>query len=258
MSVFIENQWLAGSKVEQFTSADGTYASSYIEQLAENAGGEACYDEYGRQIFCSPYGLPVVLDLDGDGIELVPVERSRARFDMNGDGSRDRLGWVGSDDGILVLDRNGNGRIDDFSEMSFVRDFLGAATDLEGLFAYDSNGDGFLTQADERFGEFRVWRDSNGNGKSEKQELSTLDEMGIVSIALERSNINPLRPDEEANQVLGMSVFETADGRIGQVGDVALFVALAGTGCGCKARGLPPVELVRTPLPGIQLDGLVP
>lgn len=85
------------------------------------------------------------------------------------------------------FDRNHNGRIDDFSEISFVHDFRGAATDLEGLYAYDSDGDGFLTRAGEGFGEFLVWKDTNGNGKSQPHELFTLDELGIVSIALERT-----------------------------------------------------------------------
>lgn len=177
---------------------------------------------------------------------------------MDGDGAWDRIGWVGPDDGILALDRNENGRIDDFSEVSFVQDFLGAATDLEGLFAYDSDGDGFLTPADERFGDFLIWRDSNGNGKSDKHELFTLAEMGIVSIALERSDINLLNPHAETNQILGTSVFETADGQRGQVGDVALFVALDEADCGCHASEFSTVELMSAQLSGIQLNGLVP
>lgn len=67
--IVIENQWIAGSKVEQFVFAHGTVASSYIEYLADNNAGSGsglCYDEYGRQIMCSPYGLPIVFDLDGD------------------------------------------------------------------------------------------------------------------------------------------------------------------------------------------------
>ena len=233
--IHIENQWLDGNRVEQFTFAEGTYAASYIESLAGSPSG-VCYDELGRPMFCSPYGMPVVLDLDGDGIELIEIARSQARFDINGDGTRERIGWVGADDGLLALDRNGNGRIDDFSEISFLQDFLGAGSDLEGLFAHDSNHDGFLTSADDRFSEFLVWRDANGNGHSEKKELFTLDELGIASISLERRNINPLDAEADRNQVLATSSFETVDGRSFQVGDVALFANIGD--CGCHARGL--------------------
>src|SRR5690606_33368765 len=107
---------------------------------------------------------PVVFDLDGDGIELVSFASSTVYFDMNLDGVAVKTGWVGSDDGILVLDRNGNGSIGDVSEISFLDEVEGAQTDLEGLVAFDSNGDGRLDAADERFFEFRVWRDLNQNG----------------------------------------------------------------------------------------------
>lgn len=112
------------------------------------------------------------------------------------------------------------------SEISFVDDFLGAGTDLEGLYAYDTDGDGFLTAADNGFSDFLVWKDGNGNGRSEKQELLTLDELGIVSIGLERRNVAPLDRDAQANQIIGTSTFETVDGRTRPVGDVALFVEM--------------------------------
>src|SRR5690606_20569036 len=106
-------------------------------------------------------------------------------FDMNLDGVADKTGWVGSDDGILVLDRNGNGSIDDVSEISFLDEVEGAQTDLEGLVAFDSNGDGRLDAADERFFEFRVWRDLNQNGVSDAGELLTWAEAGISSLSLD-------------------------------------------------------------------------
>lgn len=164
-----------------------------------------------------------MLDLDGDGIELIEIGDSRTKFDIDGDGNSERIGWVSGDDGILALDRNGNGRIDDFREMSFRQDFRGAGTDLEGLMAYDSNGDGFLTASDERWGEFIIWTDTNGNGKSEAKELFGLTELGIVSIDLERRDVRALDGNADANQVLASSVFETADGARRLVGDVALY-----------------------------------
>ena len=256
--IIVENQWLAGSKVEQFVFADGTFASSYIEYLVDAVSSDMCYDENGNQILCSPFGLPIVFDLDGDGIELVSSRRSNVRLDVNGDGTAERLGWVGKDDGILALDRNHNGRIDDFSEISFVHDFRGAATDLEGLYAYDSDGDGFLTQADERFGEFLVWKDTNGNGKSQPHELFTLDELGIVSIALERNDLSPLKPEDQRNQVLATSVFETADGARHAIGDVALFVEFGDEDCGCHAMDYSSREIVNIQVSNLQFDGLIP
>ena len=55
---------------------------------------------------------PLVLDLDGDGIETLGARESTALFDLDNDGIKTRLGWLKSDDGMLVIDRNGNGVVD--------------------------------------------------------------------------------------------------------------------------------------------------
>jgi hypothetical protein len=230
MTIEVQDQWGASGKVEQFTFSDGTYAASYIEDLASGGAFVCQLCDPMTVTACEHYAMPVVLDLDGDGIELIPVEDSRARFDIAGDGRWEHIGWVGADDGILSLDRNGNGRIDDFSEISFVGDFLGAATDLEGLYAYDTDRDGFLTAADARFADFLVWKDGNGNGHSERGELFTLDALGIVSIGLERRDVRQLDSGAEANQVLATSSFQTSDGRTLLVGDVALEARLHNQG----------------------------
>lgn len=71
-----------------------------------------------------------------------------------------------------------------------------------------------------------LWKDENGNGHSERKELFTLDELGIVSIGLERFNVAPLDRNAHSNQIVGMSTFETADGGTRLIGDVALFVEM--------------------------------
>ncbi|MGV3555286.1 MAG: Ig-like domain-containing protein [Croceibacterium sp.] len=169
---------------------------------------------------------PIVFDLDGDGLELVALSGSSIYFDMDRDGIRDRTGWVGADDGVLALDRDGNGTIDDISEISFLDDVEGAATDLEGLVAFDSNGDGRLDAADERFFEFRIWQDRNQNGVSEGDELLTLPQAGIHSLSLvgERPDEVPEGPD---NLVYGTVEYTRGDGSTGIAGDV--FLAFEGS-----------------------------
>ena len=54
------------------------------------------------------YGDPLVVDLDGDGIETIGLDSSNAMFDLDGDGFREKTGWISKDDGILVIDRNYN------------------------------------------------------------------------------------------------------------------------------------------------------
>src|SRR5262245_52717237 len=58
---------------------------------------------------------PLVLDLDGDGVEL--KGRSHAYFDMDHDGYAERSGWVAADDGFLVFDRDNDSAVDDITEL---------------------------------------------------------------------------------------------------------------------------------------------
>jgi Ca2+-binding RTX toxin-like protein len=166
------------------------------------------------------FGAAVVLDLDGDGVELKKRKKSNARFDMNADGVADDTGWVAKSDGILVLDRNGNNMVDGAGETSFIGDRPGAKSALEGLQAFDSNRDGLLDAKDEKFGEFRVWQDLNGNGLTDGGELRTLAEAGIASIGLDRRG-NDRKWKRDDNIVASTASFTRTDGSTGTVGDVA-------------------------------------
>lgn len=53
---------------------------------------------------------PIILDLDGDGVETTGV-KSGAYFDHGGDGFAEQTGWAGKDDGMLARDLNGNDRL---------------------------------------------------------------------------------------------------------------------------------------------------
>ena len=78
---------------------------------------------------------PIVLDLNGAGGFSSSVS---VRFDVDGDGDKDRAGWIGGGQGFLVLDRNRDGIIDRGSELSFVQDLPGPRT-IRGPRAYDGN-----------------------------------------------------------------------------------------------------------------------
>ena len=127
---------------------------------------------------------PIVLDLDGDGVELVALEDSTAFYDINGDGYRERMAWASADDGFLAYDKDGDGNISAHDELSFVSYVEGAQTDLEGLAHFDTNGNGQLDSGDSEWSKFRVWQDLDRDGESDPGELRTLAEAGIASILL--------------------------------------------------------------------------
>ncbi|MDQ0462480.1 Ca2+-binding RTX toxin-like protein [Caulobacter ginsengisoli] len=165
---------------------------------------------------------PIVLDLDGDGVELVAPSASSARFDLDGDGDADRAGWVGADDGFLALDRNGDGLISGIGEISFVSDKAGANSDLEGLAAFDTDGDGWLDAGDADYARFRVWQDVNQDGVSQASELRTLAQAGITGVSLAGVATGAADAGGRDNVIQATSVYRRADGSTGQVGDVRL------------------------------------
>ena len=130
--------------------------------------------------FFDPPVSPLVLDMDGAGIELVALSDSQAMFDLDNDSFAQHTGWVAPDDVLLAIDRNGNGRIDDIDEV-FGNGTVDGFTELAAL---DSNDDGTIDASDTRFGDLLLWRDANGNGRSEADELQSLADGGVRSIDL--------------------------------------------------------------------------
>ena len=197
-------------------------AAAILGVAASKIGGDIGTTLGG--IIANSFGLPLVVDLDGDGVNLVTLAQSKTFFDMDGDGFREHTGWVGAGDGLLVVDFNHNGQVDDFNEISFARFGAPGATDLEGLAAaFDGHHDGVIDERDARFGELLVWQDANQNGRTDAGELTSLAERAITSIGLDRRSPAVVEPPSAfENFLFGTSTFTRADGSVGAVGDVAL------------------------------------
>ncbi len=160
---------------------------------------------------------PLSLDLDGDGIETAGANAG-ITFDFDGDGLKTGTGWVKGDDGFLVLDRNGNGQIDNGGEL-FGVDTVKAngqkATDgFDALRDFDSNGDGVFDAKDAQFANVRVWQDTNQDGIAQTGELKTLAEHNIVAINLDSTASNQ---NSNGNLVSAIGSFVRGDGSEGTV-----------------------------------------
>ncbi|AXH29831.1 hypothetical protein CGC44_04110 [Francisella opportunistica] len=139
------------------------------------------------------YGDPLVVDLDGDGIETRGADGS-VLFDHNADGVRTGTGWVNKDDGLLVRDIDGNGIIDNgrelFGDNTIKSDGTKATDGFDALRDLDSNNDGIFDANDEAFHEVKIWQDKDQDGVSDDGELISLSDAGIDSIDLNAKIVN--------------------------------------------------------------------
>ncbi|WP_239362970.1 calcium-binding protein [Snodgrassella communis] len=166
---------------------------------------------------------PLVLDLDGDGIETTGSRKlSGALFDHDGDGIRTATGWVKADDGLLAVDRNGDGIINDgtelFGDSTLLADGSKAANGYAALREFDSNGDGRVDAQDANFDQLRVWRDLNQDGICQSNELFTLEQVGVKALNLANKNSNANL--KNGNTLAQIGSYETTDGQTRVMGDV--------------------------------------
>lgn len=159
---------------------------------------------------------PIVLDLTGTGFNLTSY-KDGARFDLLGDGRQVRTGFVTGGDAFLAIDRNGDGIINDGTEL--FGDQRGAANGFEELRKLDSNGDGVIDSRDRDFDKLLLWVD-NGNGITEPGELFTLREAGIAALHLDYKDVNIRAAG--GNRLTQLAYFSYEDGRKGRMGDVML------------------------------------
>lgn len=186
----------------------------------QEEGGDDDDDWYNCYQQCAEFDLictngrcsmsPVLIDVQGNGFNLTDPN-SGVEFDLNADGLRERISWTSafSDDSFLVLDRNGNGVVDDGREL------FGSVTPqseppggvlrngFNALIPYDSpenggNSDGVIDSGDTVFISLLLWQDTNHNGISEADELLTLPALGLKSIDLKYKESK--RVDEHGNR----------------------------------------------------------
>ncbi|HEY0312887.1 MAG TPA: hypothetical protein VGC56_10380 [Allosphingosinicella sp.] len=154
---------------------------------------------------------PLVLDLTGLGLETAGLAGSNVHFDFGNDLFAERTGWLQRQEGFLVLDRNGNGRIDDGTEMFGVASGSGFAD----LAAYDGNHDRVINALDAAFPQLQVWVDANGDGVTDAGELHTLADLGIVSLSLNAIPLDATTGDGTA--LSAVAGFTRSDGSSGAI-----------------------------------------
>ncbi|WP_313433128.1 calcium-binding protein, partial [Acinetobacter sp.] len=174
---------------------------------------------------------PLTLDLDGDGLETTNtnLKGGAILFDHNNDGIKNGTGWVKPDDGFLVFDRNGNGKVDNGSELfgdsTMLSNGKKAVDGFAALADQDTNKDGKVDINDANWSHLKVWRDLNQDGVSQANELFSLEELGIVQLNVQKTEHSQILPN--GNEIADLGTYLKADGTTGamgshQMGDINL------------------------------------
>ncbi len=159
---------------------------------------------------------PLVINFDGLGAQLL---QTRFEFDLDNNGTVEQIASLRSGSGYLALDRNGDGAINNGSELFGPSSGRGFAE----LAEYDEDGNNFIDEADSIYHQLRIWM-TNEDGSS---QLAALGDKNIGAIFLGHVT-SPFQLKDANNNSLGevanSGIYLTEDGKAGVIQEINLSV----------------------------------
>lgn len=170
---------------------------------------------------CDKAISPLIVDFGNKGIGL-SAPFPGTPFDIDGNGLVDNISWpTARETMFVVLDVNGNGKIDDgrelFGNSTIGLDGKAADNGFLALAKFDDNKDGQIDARDSVYTKLRLWSD-NGDGISTADELLTLESQGVASIDL--AYVAAKEIDAFANMTLQRSSVKLKSGALRMIVDL--------------------------------------
>jgi len=131
------------------------------------------------------FASPIVFDIDGDGKleasggEWLPHKKAKSRivqFDILGDGFKELTEWVGPNDGLLLVYKEG----EEVTAQNLFGEYGGFFHGYEKLSLLDENNDKVLTENE--LDTLSIWQDENQNALADAGEVTSVKDLGITSI----------------------------------------------------------------------------
>lgn len=151
---------------------------------------------------------PLVINLD---TQMTTLSDQKFEFDIDCDGVKDSISYLQGNSGFLALDKNGDGMINDGSELFGTKSGDGFAD----LAQYDQDGNGWIDENDEIFDKLMVWtKDESGN-----DALYTLKKAGVGAICLQKAStdfsLNSLKDNQTNGMIRSTGIFLYENGNVG-------------------------------------------
>lgn len=134
-----------------------------------------CEEYYREELNVAQFALydPLVINLDTDATEL---SDQTFYFDLDADGEEEEISML-KGSGYLALDKNGDGIINDGSELFGT----GNGDGFADLARYDEDGNGWIDENDSIWSKLKIWcKDEKGN-----DVLYKLSDKGVGAICLQ-------------------------------------------------------------------------
>ncbi len=176
------------------------------------------FEEYYSQSydFGAQFIDPLVINLDSN---IADVSDQKFLFDIDSDGILDNISKLGSGSGYLALDLNGDGTINDGSELFGTKSGDG----FSDLAKYDSDKNGWIDEADEIWSKLLIWsKDSSGNDILYGLKDKDIGAIYLGNVSTDFSMKSPL--DNATNAAIrktGIFLYENGNARTVQHLDVA-------------------------------------